>query len=159
MSILWTEASCPRSGCMFHVVWMLSEIKQLVLWVSALRLTSLWRDRKSPGSSTPALRLTRSWFWWSVWDVFQVEVEVYRRDSKKLPGLGDPDIDWEESVYLNLILQKVSETLRKTQGSGCWFTDDNLKPVLSSSWTTWWRVPSARAQMQETSTSTRRNVR
>ncbi|XP_040421177.1 uncharacterized protein KIAA0930 homolog isoform X10 [Cygnus olor] len=36
----------------------------------------------------------------------QVEVEVYRRDSKKLPGLGDPDIDWEESVYLNLILQK-----------------------------------------------------
>uniref|UniRef100_H2N0J3 Kiaa0930 n=1 Tax=Oryzias latipes TaxID=8090 RepID=H2N0J3_ORYLA len=39
--------------------------------------------------------------------VFQVEVEVYRRDSKKLPGLGDPDIDWEESVYLNLILQKL----------------------------------------------------
>ncbi|XP_035406886.1 uncharacterized protein KIAA0930 homolog isoform X7 [Cygnus atratus] len=36
----------------------------------------------------------------------KVEVEVYRRDSKKLPGLGDPDIDWEESVYLNLILQK-----------------------------------------------------
>lgn len=40
--------------------------------------------------------------------LLQVEVEVYRRDSKKLPGLGDPDIDWEESVYLNLILQKVS---------------------------------------------------
>lgn len=38
----------------------------------------------------------------------QAEVEVYRRDSKKLPGLGDPDIDWEESVYLNLILQKVT---------------------------------------------------
>lgn len=37
-----------------------------------------------------------------------MEVEVYRRDSKKLPGLGDPDIDWEESVYLNLVLQKVS---------------------------------------------------
>lgn len=37
----------------------------------------------------------------------EVEVEVYRRDSKKLPGLGDPDIDWEESVCLNLILQKV----------------------------------------------------
>lgn len=37
-----------------------------------------------------------------------MEVEVYRRDSKKLPGLGDPDIDWEESVYLNLILQKVT---------------------------------------------------
>lgn len=42
--------------------------------------------------------------------LFQVEVEVYRRDSKKLPGLGDPDIDWEESVYLNLILQKVKTT-------------------------------------------------
>ncbi|XP_037098771.1 uncharacterized protein KIAA0930 homolog isoform X1 [Syngnathus acus] len=37
----------------------------------------------------------------------KVEVEVYRRDSKKLPGLGDPDIDWEESVYLNLVLQKL----------------------------------------------------
>ncbi|XP_072915294.1 uncharacterized protein KIAA0930 homolog isoform X3 [Hemitrygon akajei] len=37
----------------------------------------------------------------------QVEVEVYRRDSKKLPGLGEPDIDWEESVYLNLVLQKL----------------------------------------------------
>ncbi|XP_005993727.1 uncharacterized protein KIAA0930 homolog isoform X2 [Latimeria chalumnae] len=37
----------------------------------------------------------------------KVEVEVYRRDSKKLPGLGDPDIDWEESVYLNLTLQKL----------------------------------------------------
>nr|XP_033807598.1 uncharacterized protein KIAA0930 homolog isoform X3 [Geotrypetes seraphini] len=36
-----------------------------------------------------------------------VAVEVYRKDSKKLPGLGDPDIDWEESVYLNLILQKL----------------------------------------------------
>ena len=47
--------------------------------------------------------------------VFQVEVEVYRRDSKKLPGLGDPDIDWEESVYLNLILQKVSDTQHSVQ--------------------------------------------
>lgn len=52
-----------------------------------------------------------------------------------------------------------SVTLSQKQSSGCWFTDDNLKSVLSSSWTTWWRVPSARAQMQETSTSTRRNVR
>ncbi|KAM3832867.1 uncharacterized protein KIAA0930 homolog isoform 3-T3 [Vipera latastei] len=43
----------------------------------------------------------------SVEEKKQVEVEVYRRDSKKLPGLGDPDIDWEESVYLNLILQKL----------------------------------------------------
>lgn len=47
--------------------------------------------------------------------MFQVEVEVYRRDSKKLPGLGDPDIDWEESVYLNLILQKVGDAFTKTK--------------------------------------------
>lgn len=46
----------------------------------------------------------------------EVEVEVYRRDSKKLPGLGDPDIDWEESVCLNLILQKV---LGRGGGRGC----------------------------------------
>lgn len=46
---------------------------------------------------------------WSDVYLLQVEVEVYRRDSKKLPGLGDPDIDWEESVYLNLILQKVTD--------------------------------------------------
>lgn len=45
----------------------------------------------------------------------EVEVEVYRRDSKKLPGLGDPDIDWEESVCLNLILQKVG-----TVGDSAW---------------------------------------
>lgn len=50
-----------------------------------------------------------------MWAVFQVEVEVYRRDSKKLPGLGDPDIDWEESVYLNLILQKVGDAFTKTK--------------------------------------------
>ncbi|XP_038838529.1 uncharacterized protein KIAA0930 homolog isoform X2 [Salvelinus namaycush] len=37
----------------------------------------------------------------------KVDVEVYRRDSKRLPGLGEPDIDWEESVYLNLILMKL----------------------------------------------------
>ncbi|XP_074859601.1 uncharacterized protein KIAA0930 homolog isoform X2 [Carettochelys insculpta] len=46
----------------------------------------------------------------------QVEVEVYRRDSKKLPGLGDPDIDWEESVYLNLILQKVFSDMTVGEG-------------------------------------------
>ena len=26
-----------------------------------------------------------------------------RRDSKKLP-IGDPDIDWEETIYLNLVV-------------------------------------------------------
>ncbi|XP_028934683.1 uncharacterized protein KIAA0930 homolog isoform X1 [Ornithorhynchus anatinus] len=41
----------------------------------------------------------------------EVEVEVYRRDSKKLPGLGDPDMDWEECVYLNLVLQKLDYTV------------------------------------------------
>jgi hypothetical protein len=48
----------------------------------------------------------------------EVEVEVYRRDSKKLPGLGDPDIDWEESVCLNLILQKVWVVMRDALGTG-----------------------------------------
>lgn len=48
----------------------------------------------------------------------EVEVEVYRRDSKKLPGLGDPDIDWEESVCLNLILQKVRGAQGRAPGGG-----------------------------------------
>uniref|UniRef100_A0AAZ3PIL0 Uncharacterized protein n=1 Tax=Oncorhynchus tshawytscha TaxID=74940 RepID=A0AAZ3PIL0_ONCTS len=43
----------------------------------------------------------------------KVDVEVYRRDSKKLPGLGEPDIDWEESVYLNLILMKAVPVLTR----------------------------------------------
>lgn len=76
--------------------------------------------------------------WWSV---IQVEVEVYRRDSKKLPGLGDPDIDWEESVYLNLILQKVMITFVSGVNVPCaagsvrnrGLTD----ALLCSSWTTW----------------------
>lgn len=58
-----------------------------------------WRPRWALGShSHPVLQAEAE---------PEVEVEVYRRDSKKLPGLGDPDIDWEESVCLNLILQKV----------------------------------------------------
>lgn len=30
---------------------------------------------------------------------------VYRKDSKKLP-IGDPELDWEETVYLNLIIHQ-----------------------------------------------------
>jgi len=37
----------------------------------------------------------------------QSQVEVYRRESTKSPGLGDPAFDWTETVYLNLILQQV----------------------------------------------------
>ncbi|XP_077977338.1 uncharacterized protein KIAA0930 homolog [Glandiceps talaboti] len=44
-------------------------------------------------------------------DDAQAELKVYRRDAKILPSLGDPDIDWEESVYLNLILQQFEYTL------------------------------------------------
>ena len=73
----------------------------------------------------------------------EVEVEVYRRDSKKLPGLGDPDIDWEESVCLNLILQKVrgAEGRAPGGGAGCWKALGNSEPPHSlsrvpSSWTT-----------------------
>jgi len=40
--------------------------------------------------------------------MFQPDVEVYRRSSQNQPSLGDCEIDWEETVYLNLILQHVS---------------------------------------------------
>lgn len=40
----------------------------------------------------------------------QTEVDVFRKDSKKLP-IGDPDIDWEETVYLNLIIHQFEYTL------------------------------------------------
>lgn len=45
---------------------------------------------------------------WKKYISLQTEVEVYRRVSPNLPSLGDPSIDWEETVYLNLILQQVS---------------------------------------------------
>ena len=38
----------------------------------------------------------------------QTDVEVYRRMSPNQPSLEDSEIDWEETVYLNLILQHVS---------------------------------------------------
>ncbi|KAK9875791.1 hypothetical protein WA026_009581 [Henosepilachna vigintioctopunctata] len=38
------------------------------------------------------------------------EVDVFRKDSRKLP-IGDPDIDWEETVYLNLIIHQFEYTL------------------------------------------------
>jgi hypothetical protein len=34
---------------------------------------------------------------------YDSEVEVFRRDSRKLP-IGDPDVDWEETIYLNLVI-------------------------------------------------------
>ncbi|XP_050298609.1 uncharacterized protein KIAA0930 homolog isoform X2 [Anthonomus grandis grandis] len=41
---------------------------------------------------------------------FETEVDVFRKDSKKLP-IGDPDIDWEETVYLNLVIHQFEYTL------------------------------------------------
>ena len=41
----------------------------------------------------------------------QPEIEVYRKDSKSLPHLDDQSIDWEETVYLNIILHQVSVLL------------------------------------------------
>lgn len=41
---------------------------------------------------------------------FETVVEVFRKDSKKLP-IGDPDVDWEETVYLNVIVQQFDYTL------------------------------------------------
>ena len=33
-------------------------------------------------------------------------LKVFRRDSRKLP-IGDPDVDWEETIYLNLIVHQL----------------------------------------------------
>ncbi|XP_013401419.1 uncharacterized protein KIAA0930 homolog isoform X3 [Lingula anatina] len=41
----------------------------------------------------------------------QADIDVYRKDSKKLPTLGDPAIDWEETVYLNVILHQIEYQL------------------------------------------------
>lgn len=40
----------------------------------------------------------------------QFAVEVFRRDSRKLP-IGDPDIDWEETIYLNIIVHQLNYTI------------------------------------------------
>eukprot|EP00112_Aurelia_sp_Birch-Aquarium-sp1_P025604 Seg859.10 transcript_id=Seg859.10/GoldUCD/mRNA.D3Y31 product="putative protein KIAA0930-like" protein_id=Seg859.10/GoldUCD/D3Y31 len=39
------------------------------------------------------------------------EVVVFRRVSKNVPGLGDPHINWEETVYLNLIMHQMEYQL------------------------------------------------
>lgn len=39
----------------------------------------------------------------------QPEIEVYRRDSKSLPALEDKTIDWEETVYMNIISHQVKK--------------------------------------------------
>lgn len=35
---------------------------------------------------------------------------MFRKDSKKLP-IGDPEVDWEETVYLNLVVHQFDYTL------------------------------------------------
>ncbi|XP_014677936.1 PREDICTED: uncharacterized protein KIAA0930 homolog [Priapulus caudatus] len=47
----------------------------------------------------------------SLRDPTQTEIAVFRKHSKQLPALGEADIDWEETVYLNLILQQFEYTL------------------------------------------------
>jgi len=42
--------------------------------------------------------------------LLQTEVEVFRKDSRKLP-IGDPDVDWEETVYLNMVIHQFDYTL------------------------------------------------
>ncbi|CAG0878556.1 unnamed protein product, partial [Darwinula stevensoni] len=41
---------------------------------------------------------------------YETSLEVFRKDSRKLP-IGDPDIDWEETVYLNLLIHDFEYTL------------------------------------------------
>ena len=35
---------------------------------------------------------------------------MFRHDSRKLP-IGDPDVDWEETIYLNLIVHQLEYTI------------------------------------------------
>lgn len=37
-------------------------------------------------------------------------MDVFRKDSRKLP-IGDPDVDWEETVYLNMVIHQFDYTL------------------------------------------------
>ncbi len=39
-------------------------------------------------------------------NLYVMLLQVFRRDSRKLP-IGDPDVDWEETIYLNLIVHQV----------------------------------------------------
>ncbi|XP_031559817.1 uncharacterized protein KIAA0930 homolog [Actinia tenebrosa] len=36
----------------------------------------------------------------------EARIAVFRKDAKNLPSLGDPDINWEETVCLNLVLHQ-----------------------------------------------------
>ncbi|KXJ12125.1 Uncharacterized protein KIAA0930 [Exaiptasia diaphana] len=51
----------------------------------------------------------------------EARIAVFRKDAKNLPSLGDPDINWEETVCLNLVLhQKVyaSPSRRRMDSKG-----------------------------------------
>lgn len=39
------------------------------------------------------------------------EVIVHRQESATSPGLGDPEIDWHETVFLNMVLHQLDYTL------------------------------------------------
>ena len=41
-------------------------------------------------------------------EILQGEVLVHRQLSKTAPGLGDPNIDWHETVFLNMVLHQVN---------------------------------------------------
>lgn len=41
---------------------------------------------------------------------YDTDIEVFRKDSRKLP-IGDPEVDWEETVYLNLVIHQFNYTL------------------------------------------------
>ena len=42
--------------------------------------------------------------------ILQTNVEVFRKDSKKLP-IGDPEIEWQDTVFLNLLIHQLEYTL------------------------------------------------
>ena len=67
-------------------------------------------------------------------------MEVWRRDSKKLP-IGDPDIDWEETVCLNLVIHMFDY---KITMAICTRTSPNNLQVIKRASQRVWASPSHR---------------
>ncbi|XP_067936239.1 uncharacterized protein KIAA0930-like isoform X2 [Watersipora subatra] len=69
-------------------------------------------------------------------------VQVFRKDSKNLPSLGDLGYNWEETVYLNLILQQFEYSLTCAV---CSRTGDQELQILKKSTQKVYASPSQRS--------------
>ena len=83
----------------FRQIFLIARIQKVLLEYISYS-SFFYRDPPLHLQSIQKLKYFRTLF-------LQPRLEVYRKDSKNLPCLGDHDIDWEETVYLNLILQQV----------------------------------------------------